>query len=148
MRSDTRQAGFTLIEVLVVLAILGAAAGLIMARGGGRSGGLELRAAAATVQQSLQFARGRAIAQNRPVRVVFDTAASRLQIDGSRPQALPPAIALTVTATADQSAGAVASIQFMPDGSASGGTVLLAWQGRTMLVAVSWLTGRVTAGGV
>ena len=60
-----RDAGFTLIEVTVVLAILGFVGGLVLGRGPPRSAALELRAASATVAQTLKGARTRAIATNR-----------------------------------------------------------------------------------
>jgi prepilin-type N-terminal cleavage/methylation domain-containing protein len=50
-----RDAGFTLIEILVVLAILGVALGMLIGRGPMRSRGLETRAAAGALAQSLRF---------------------------------------------------------------------------------------------
>ena len=150
---DGDQAGFTLIEILAVLVVLGLAAALLAAHGPQRSAGLDLRTAVQEVAGSLRLARSRAIAGNRVVGVAFDGAARTLALDGTQPRALPPGVAVAVTATfdpaTDQQAGeaashAVTGIRFAPDGSSTGGRVDLRDAGRRVRVAVDWLTGRVT----
>ena len=133
------RAGFTLIEVTVVLAILGFVGGLVLGRGPPRSAALELRAASATVVQMMKAARTRAIATNRRVTVAF-TNPPAVQVSGASARLLPPGIALSVTATADLPAG----IEFLPDGSSSGGRVELSGGGRRVAVGVDWITGRVS----
>ena len=137
--------GFTLIEVIVVLVILGLAGGLVMARGSSRSAGLDLRLAGNAVSGALRLARTEAISRNTPVSVVFDQGTGTVRI-GARPLlSLPAGVAMAVITTADSSAGAQAAISFLPDGSSTGGRVELAAGSRRVRVVVEWLTGRVAA---
>ena len=145
MISRNKDGGFTLVEVLVVLAVVGLALGVVALRGPQRSAALDLRAAAGTVAETLRLARSRAVAGNRTVGVAFDVAGLTLRLDGAAPRGLPPGIAMAVTATLGNTAGdRLAAIQFAPDGSSSGGRVVLQGGGRRTQVGVEWLTGRVS----
>ena len=138
------QAGFTLIEVLAVLAVLGLAAALLAMRGPQRSPGLDLRTASEEVAGSLRLARTRAIARNRMVGVTFDAATRSVRLDGTAPGYLPPGVGIKVTDTLRETTGAhPAAIRFAPDGSSTGGRVELQGRGRRVQVTVNWLTGRV-----
>ena len=144
-KGRNRDAGFTLVEVLVVLAVVGLALGVVALRGPQRSPALDLRAAAGTVAETLRLARSRAVAGNRTVGVAFDVAGPSLRLDGATPRGLPPGIAMAVTATLGNTAGGrLGAIQFAPDGSSSGGRVVLQGGGRRTQVGVEWLTGRVS----
>jgi general secretion pathway protein H len=94
-----------------------------------------MRAAAADVAGALRRARGRAIALDRPVLVVVDAARGSLSVDGLPPVRLPAGVGLSAAAR---------DISFAPDGSTSGGRVMLADGARRVLVGVDWLTGRVS----
>lgn len=129
--------------MIVVLAVLGLVAGLVLARGPQRSATLDMRAAANAVAQTMRVARTRAIASNERVVVIFDPRAATVRIGAGAPRALPAGIGMSVISTADL-AGAVAGIVFLPDGSSSGGRVELANGTRRAMVGVEWLTGRVS----
>lgn len=143
---NKHEGGFTLLEMLVVVAILGLALALVANHGPRGNVALDLKGTAGTVSDTLRLARSRAIAVNRSVGVVFDIPAHALRVDGTPPRFLSPAVELAVTATADEAAGSLAAIRFAPDGSSSGGRVVLAEGGRHMQVGVDWLTGRVSVG--
>jgi general secretion pathway protein H len=143
LRTDrTADAGFTLIEILVVLVILGLTVALVAARGPARNAGLEARAAASEVVQTLRIGRSRAIAEDRPVAVMLDLPSHRLALDGVLRAALPGWIPLAAR-MADGTEPRRAVFDFAPDGSATGGIVALGKPGRRVLVSVDWLTGRV-----
>lgn len=127
-----RQAGFTLFELMVVLAILGLVLSLFGAQPSARSARLELHGAARTLVQSLQLARAGAIAGNHSVAVTISPAGYRR--DGQAPQSFPPGIKATETGI----------IRFAPDGSASGGELTLRGEVGAVQVSVAWLTGRVS----
>ncbi len=144
IRAKLTQAGFTLVETLVVLTILGLAASLIAARGPLRSPVLEMQTAVSNVTQAVRLARSRAIATNRLVRFVVDPAARSFGIEGGEAAILPPSLAVAVTVAAEVGpAGQLAAIQFNGDGSASGGRIELYDGRRRSQVGIDWLTGRI-----
>lgn len=128
-----RQNGFTLLEMIVVLVILGLALGLVISRGPMHSARLDAEATARDLTSALRLARGRAIAENRPVAVAL--AANFYRIEGSAAHRVPTDITLAGNAT----------IGFAPDGSSSGGTIAVQGPTSRLTIAVDWLTGRVRA---
>ena len=116
------EAGFTLLEMIVVIAVMGLILLLVTGFGPPRSGRLEARAAAQQVAEAMRAARGRAIAQGQPVALTLPH--------------LPAWLAVTIQAPPS-------GIIFAPDGSASGGRVLLDGDGQDVAVSADWLTGRV-----
>jgi general secretion pathway protein H len=143
MRS--RQAGFTLVELLAVLVLLAIAAGIAAAHLGGRHGGEALQATAHQLASRCRAARAAAIRQASERTVSIDIA-GRLVTAG---HGIPPLqIADTIavaseTSAAEQRARGVAGIRFFPNGASTGGTVRLQTGRQAYEVRVSWLTGRV-----
>jgi general secretion pathway protein H len=139
------EAGFTLIEMLVVVAVMGFALGLIITRGPVRSQSLEIKAAVNEVAQGLRLARSRAIATNTPVQFAVDVPARSFRIDRGTPTILPSSLSIAMTAVSQETLGSrLAAIRFNGDGSATGGRIELADGQRRAQVGVDWLTGRVS----
>ena len=136
-------AGFTLIEMLVVLVILGLTVALIVSRGPARSTGFDLRATAGDIAQQLRLARSEAIATDRITRFTLDPAERRYETNGNVGPLLPPELALSMTTVTGGTPRPLAAITFAPDGSSSGGRVVLVAGANTVAVVVDWLTGRV-----
>jgi general secretion pathway protein H len=138
------EAGFTLLEVIVVRVVLGLALGVFVSRGPQRSAALEIRAVAGEVAQALRQARGRAIMLNRPVGLTVDLERRTYHSDGMPEHALPPALGVSVLAVADETLGGrLGAIRFAPDGSSSGGHIELSDGRRRLRIGVDWLSGRV-----
>jgi len=139
-----RDAGFTLIEVLVVLAIVAVVLGVLIGRGPARSRGLEIRAAAGALAQNLRAARAQAIAGDHDVSVAIDPLRHVFATDGAPPRLVDPGIDMAVLPPALPGPGAVRLIRFSADGSSTGGSVVLGSGRRRIDVSVEWLTGKVS----
>jgi general secretion pathway protein H len=125
------QNGFTLLEMIIVLVILGLILGIAAARGPMHSARLDTEAAARELVGTLRLARGRAIAENRTITVAVG--ANRYQINGLAAHDLPQDVALAGSAI----------IRFAPDGSSTGGSIAVQSATSRVTILVNWLTGRV-----
>jgi general secretion pathway protein H len=138
-------AGFTLFEVLVVLAIVGlvtAVVAPVLFRG---LAGTQARAVAYEIAAALRQARGEAVAQNTDVAVTFDLSRRAYAVERSRPKPVPDGVAMELyAATVEQLDAASGGIRFFPDGSATGGQVTIGDGTARYAVDVDWLTGRVS----
>jgi general secretion pathway protein H len=130
--SPGRANGFTLIEMIVVLVILGLMIGLVVARGPLHSQRLDMEATARGLAGALRVARGQALAQHRPV--VVTVTANGYRVDGEPSHGVPADVALSGDA----------AIRYAPDGSSSGGHIAVQGGTGRVSVAVDWLTGRVS----
>lgn len=137
--------GFTLVELLVVLAILGAITALAPFVLHKAVPSLEQRAAARDLAGALSSARSLALSQNAPTAVVIDVTDKSYAVEGRVSKTLPEALQVTlVTATSELEDEDRGRIVFYPDGTATGGEVRLASEEQTEVVVVDWLTARVT----
>jgi general secretion pathway protein H len=138
------ESGFTLLELVVVVAILGLVFAIVPVSFRGAIAQAELAAAARDVAASLRRARTEAIARQRETPVEFDLDARRYAGVDGRVRAFPDGATVSLyTAEVEALSQRAAAIRFFPDGGASGGRVTLARAGRTYFVEVEWLTGRV-----
>jgi general secretion pathway protein H len=147
---DRRSArGFTLIELLVVVAVMGFVMLLFVGYKAPWSRTLGLDGTAAELASGLRLARSQAIADNHPVAMTVDVAAHRYRVGAAPPQPLPPRLAIgLLTVNGEKLNAATGDIRFNPDGSSSGGRIVLADGGQRVAVGVDWLTGRVTVANV
>ena len=151
----SQTAGFTLLELLVVLAIAGMLVALVPAAVSAVVPGMKARTAAYDMASILRDARNLAISQSTPVDVVFDPESASYAIAGSPPTVLPRGMALVIQErsgyvsetrrVAGQSSfdrEEPVSLRFYPDGSSSGLDVRLGPEdGGGYVVAVDWLFG-------
>lgn len=149
MRTRGHSAGFTLLEMLVVLVIIAGASLLAMAAFNGGLRGMQLHASAKQIAAQLRFARAVAISTGEPQDVVIDPQGRSWRGAKGRSGSLPGEGAVVFTgAGAAQFADAADSegkgvVRFFADGAATGGRVRLLSNGAGWDVDVRWLTGEV-----
>ena len=173
MRPRAAQAGFTLIEALVVLALMAAAFALFAGALVGALPGQQLRDATHRLAAEMRATRARAVATGVDQSFIIDTqartwrsgasdggadepgasagastpAASKPSSDrrgGGRRGELDDALALGATVAREEQPGpGIAAIRFFADGSSTGGRVVVRRGDAAWRVDVNWLTGAV-----
>jgi general secretion pathway protein H len=129
-----REAGFTLVELMIVLAIMALMAAIALPRLIARGPTTAVSAAAEEVRAALGTARSAAIAEDRTVRVAGGDGFYR--VDGA-PHALVSAAGVRVEAPRG-------GIAFFPSGGSSGGQIVLRGGGRSTALDIDSLTGRAS----
>ena len=139
-------AGFTLIEMIVVLAILGLMTTLVVTNGARVSAAVHARAAAEAISGALRSARSEAVLSNRSVAFTLDLAGRSYQWGQTPRQALSDDLRLALLTSREllTTTGNFGTIRFDPDGGSSGGRVTIEGGGVTWWVGVDWLSGRVS----
>lgn len=138
--------GLTLLEILIVLALMAIVAGVVFPMLGGPVSTNELRASARQLAAGLRMARSEAVAQRRETFLAVDVAGRRFKVDRDpKEHALPSRVDLKLfTAQNDLVDESVGSIRFFPDGGSNGGRITVASGERKFDVDIDWLTGRVS----
>ncbi|UEM23711.1 GspH/FimT family pseudopilin [Skermanella mucosa] len=143
-----RSAGFTLLELLVVMTIAGLAMLAAPRLGGSWAEGAKERAAVRELGAAMSRARYMATATRSPVEVQFDLTAREWRIQPGGKGGRLPGSDVRVLGIDGGAPGdaATPAIRFYPDGGSSGGTVLLdlpaASRGQAR-IAADWLSGRI-----
>jgi general secretion pathway protein H len=137
--------GFTLIELIVVVLIIGLVLVLVPGNLWRPQAGLEVKVAARALADGLRRTRSDALASNRERVFTVDVAERRFRPGQDRPlESLNRTLALGLdTARSELLDAASGQIRFFPDGSSTGGRIRLTMQGQHAAVEVDWLTGQV-----
>ncbi len=144
MRQRATATGFTLLEMLLVLALVAGASLLAMAAFGGGMRGTQLHGSARDLAAQLRFARAVAISSGQPQDFVVDPQARRWSGAKGRSGELPAGATVVFTGAREvQPAPGQGAVRFFPDGAATGGRVRLTLDDAGWDVDVGWLTGEV-----
>jgi len=136
--------GFTLVELLVVLAVMAAVLAIAVPVVGTAVPGLAFKSSVRDVATALRASRSEAIVGNRETAFVLDLATRAYVVTGREPRRLRDDIDIAfVTARSEMLGETAGVIRFFPDGSSTGGRVTLTRAERSYHVDVDWLTGRV-----
>jgi general secretion pathway protein H len=145
-RRPSDQAGFTLLELLVVLLIVAFASVIALGFDWHHSDAAELKSAALTLASDLRRARSSAITRNAITVVELDVEHHRyLRPWTGTFQAFPHDIEVTAAVQGDttpQQTGLVA-LRFWPDGTAASADLTLTLHGQHAHITLDWLTGHV-----
>lgn len=141
----SREAGFTLLELLVVMAVLAMAAVIALPLARGPAAGRVVEGTARDIAAMLRATRLSAISRNTPRAVTFDLAAGHYAADGvARARAFPPHVSFLITTAAGEQIGANRyRVRFFPDGSATDAKLSIGSGARHARIIVDGLTGRV-----
>ena len=135
-------AGFTLVEIMVVMVIIALIMGLVGTSMSRSISAAEARAASRDLVASLRYTRARAIIDKAEQVFLVDTESRSYQAPGRDKVELPEGVDLTITtATSELVSDAVSGIRFFPDGGSTGGHIELTVNKREYRVNVAWLTG-------
>jgi general secretion pathway protein H len=139
--SGSTTSGFSLIEMLAALAIVALAAALVMPSALRPSDALRLDAAAQDLVSALRVTRAAAIAHNVDAALTVDVERRTFQSAAVPARALPADLTLKLKIAEPERVRSKGGFRFFPDGSSTGGDVLLALRGKEAKVCVDWLSG-------
>lgn len=141
-----RYSGFTLLELLLVLLLLGLVYGLASPMIGGGSSGLDIKSASRQLAAGLRKARSVAVAERREAVLSLNVEARNFSVTGD-PKVYPlpkePVLSL-FTAQSELEQERTGRIRFFADGSSTGGRITVAVGNQKQLIDVDWITGRVS----
>lgn len=139
-----RQGGVSLLEMLLVIALIAAVSLLAAAFSGGMKG-TRLRSAVKEIATELRFTRTHAIATGQPQRFTIDPAGRSWQAPKGHDGSIPAGIDVRfIGAREVQPAQGQGAVMFFADGAATGGRVQLSRDGAAWDIDVAWLTGQVS----
>jgi general secretion pathway protein H len=144
-RRARRQSGFTLLELVVVIAILALAVAIVAPALNRARLGLMVRSAAYELAGSLRAARAAAQAANVERVLTLDVGTRRYWAEGVvGRRVFPPTVAVELAVPESERFGSSSGrVRFFPDGSASGAKVVLNDGRSAASVSVDWLNGDV-----
>jgi len=139
------QAGFTLLELLVVLVILALSATAVMSIGRSSLESARVRSFLVEAEAMFREARTTAIENHTQTAVMIDAKGRRLSLaDGGRVLEMPRGLSLDAKVAVPKDGG-LPVIRFFPSGASTGGQLTFNFRGRNYDLRINWLTGRADA---
>lgn len=145
MRRSEAEAGFTLIEMTVVMAIIALVASLVIISLPG-TGRTRLKAVVMETEALLRQERLAAILTRSDRSVLLDGQNRTLVGDDGNAVVVPRDVTIDVLGAAAASYGRSLVVAFHPDGGSSGAVLRLAREGAGYEVRVNWYSGKVSIG--
>jgi general secretion pathway protein H len=136
--------GYTLLELLVVMAIIAVVSGVTAANFSGSSEGAKLRAESRKLISHMRYTRVRALSESQVFSVVVDSDGRAYQVTpGDEMIALPDPLVMSLSSLNEGPEFYAGKIAFYPDGSSSGGMITLTAPFGDSVIHVNWMTGEV-----
>jgi general secretion pathway protein H len=137
--------GYTLVELLIVVAIVGLLVVALPIMSAQWRPGIEAKATVQALAETLRGARVAAITNQQDGAVVIDLSArTYAAVPVVRPTRFADDVALSVDDKRCLKAASVAEVKFYADGGSSGCKLTVTSGGRAYRITVHWLTGRVS----
>jgi general secretion pathway protein H len=136
--------GFTLLEIIVVVALIALLTGIIAAVISGGLGTAKVRAASKDLVAALRSTRAQAVVRRESQVLVLDVERRAYRAPGRDWIELPKDMELSMlTASEEQLDDSQGQIRFFPDGSSTGGNIELSRGEALWRIEIGWLTGEV-----
>jgi general secretion pathway protein H len=145
MWSTRRSAGFTLLEVVAVMAIIALTASLSITAING-TGRVQLKAVAMRTATLLRHERLSAILTGQVREVSLDGRSRSFVSDSGETVAIPRDVVLDLLGTDEVWSGRRAVVRFYPDGASTGAALKLSREKAGYDIRVNWYTGSVAVG--
>lgn len=147
--NNRRQRGFTLLELMVVMVIATVLLGMVSPRLFAVLPGVELKTSAQNVAAMLRLARSQSIAEGKVIALEYDEFAGLSMTGREQPFKWSEGIKLELQVAQKQLqpliiTEQVKAIYFYPDGSSSGGILVISSDAGEYRISVHWLTGKVS----
>lgn len=140
-----RVRGFTLVELLVVFAILAVLMGLVPIAFDRMRDAASYRDALRGIMTEMRAARQQALVSRTEARFVINLAQRSYRVDGRKAYTIAQPLQVRVTMAGVEATEQEAGIRFFPGGGATGGSVdILRPSGEGARLRVDWLSGRVS----
>jgi len=144
MHSRRAQRGFSLIELVAVLVLVGIALSLVSLAFTKSLDNAKVQAASRDLVAALRYTRGQAIVKGQQAALDIDLQNNTYQAPGRALVHLPTQMHMTLlTADSEQTSATSGRIRFFADGGSTGGHISVLMGQREWRINVSWLTGQV-----
>jgi general secretion pathway protein H len=145
MRQDKFNNAFTLIELMVVLAIIGLLMAVVAPRLPGVLDSTRVKSAVREITANLKASRSNAVTSSTDEVLIFNVENKTYGNDeNNKTLDLPDDVKMSlITAETEQLSDDEGGIRFYKDGSSTGGQVKLEYKNNEYVVDVNWLTGKV-----
>ena len=135
--------GFTLAELLVVLAIVALAAAISFPNLKAGQDERSVRLLSERIAGALLEGRLRAIAMNEVSSIEFDIQTRIFDANGEAIATMPANVKVELLTARGETFQDKPSIRFFPDGSSTGGSIILSTEETSRTIKLRWLTGHV-----
>lgn len=139
-----RSRGFTLVEIIAVVALIALAMTLVAVTVGDGLTNAKVKAASRDLVAALRYTRGQAIVKREPMALAVDVDGRRYRAPGRKWVELPKEMEIKIlTARSEMEGEGIGRIRFYPDGASTGGNIELFRGEAVWRIDVNWLTGEV-----
>ena len=139
-----KERGFTLIELMVVFAILGLVMSIAPSAYDKMKTSMEYRDVVRGVVSEMRSARQQAVLTGRDSVFAVDLEQKMYGMDGGKPRPIPESVVVRAIVADSETKGARFAVRFLPSGGASGGSVdVMRHSGEGVRLRVDWFSGRV-----
>ncbi|WP_295557637.1 prepilin-type N-terminal cleavage/methylation domain-containing protein [uncultured Hyphomicrobium sp.] len=137
-------AGYSILELLIVLVVIAASAAIVGPRVSASRDAVALDAAAYRLASALARTRAGSISSSLPRDFVLNPARRSYGADQDKAlRQLEAGIAVSASGFATEPGSGRIRVRFKPDGTATGGAIVLRKSRSAVSIAVDWLTGTV-----